>query len=210
QREDERRRTAALMVDHELLRKDMARSLHDDLGAEASSALFRARRIQEHFDSGELSVLVRELEAVVAGIRNAAYSLHPVSLDDLGLCEATIQLTRQLSENSPISFQAHVDRAIQAHLNPEMEALLYSVTRESLSNVIKHSSATTASVFLTALKGRVRLVIEDDGIGFFGQHRGIGLSSIEERVRLVGGELELGKSLSGGAALTVTLVGERR
>ncbi|MEO1172651.1 MAG: ATP-binding protein [Myxococcota bacterium] len=186
------------------LRRAIARSLHDELGAEASSALFRARRLQELSAGAEIDLLIRELEAVVNGIRTAAYNLHPVNLDDLGLGDALLQLTKQFSEWSGLQIETHIDKSVPGRLTGNLDVLLYRVTREALTNVVKHARANSASVLLTVLRNRIRLLIEDDGIGLGDSAKGIGLSSLEERVLHAGGTVDFGTSFAGGTSVAVT------
>jgi len=101
---------------------------------------------------------------------------------------------------------------MQERLAPEVEAGVYRIVQEALTNVAKHAKATTCRVFLQRLPNTVLVTIEDDGIGFRpeevsepGAARGIGLVGIRERVAQLRGELRLEASPGKGTRLTVEI-----
>ena len=84
-----------------------------------------------------------------------------------------------------------------ARLASESESHLYRIVQEALNNVSKHAAARHVSVLLEHNDGEVRLIIEDDGRGFDAEqaaaglnHRGMGLTSMQERAALIGGRVE--------------------
>ena len=84
---------------------------------------------------------------------------------------------------------------------------LYRIMQESLANVLKHAKAKTATVALTFTDGRVRMIIEDDGVGFDSNsaRRGYGLDNIQERASELGGSFEVEGVPGGGTRVAVTL-----
>jgi two-component system, NarL family, sensor histidine kinase UhpB len=82
-------------------------------------------------------------------------------------------------------------------LGPEAEVVFYRVAQEALNNVFKHAHATRVDVLVEARDGAVRMVIEDDGIGFDtadredARDRGIGIIGMRERAALIGGSLQI-------------------
>jgi signal transduction histidine kinase len=87
----------------------------------------------------------------------------------------------------------------------EVELVLFRVCQEGLTNVARHSGASHAMVALTAFDQRVRLMIEDDGVGFDVEAPTgrLGLSGVAERVELVGGTLRITSSPGAGTAIVV-------
>ncbi len=117
-------------------------------------------------------------------------------------------ITAQEEQSKRISRELHDDfnqniaalakfshRNIRRGLSKDVALCVYRVVQESLQNVRKHSDAKQAEVSVTETKGRVCLAVSDDGVGFDTElqsgERGIGLSNIEERVRLVSGSFSV-------------------
>ena len=96
-------------------------------------------------------------------------------------------------------------------VSPDVALCLYRVTQESLQNISKHSGAREACVTLTQANGDLRLLVSDTGVGFDMQQeqgtKGLGLISMQERVRLVGGTLLLESRPGTGTELEVRAPG---
>src|SRR3546814_12164936 len=114
---------------------------------------------------------VAELRELVAdGLRRTrqlAFDLRPTVLDDVGLAAALQRLTDDVASRSGLSVE--LDTAALApdeRLAPEVETVIYRVVQEALTNVVRHASATTASVALAGRHGTIRVFVEDDGPGF--------------------------------------------
>jgi signal transduction histidine kinase len=147
--------------------------------------------------------VLRELAgAALEEVRALSHSVHPRVLDDLGLVAALEWLSRQTAERTGLDITVVADaaaRSTAASARPEIGAALYRVAQESLRNAERHAlGATRVNVAVTADAVRdgaaLRLDIEDDGPGFdvaaaVARRPGMGLTSMRERVELVGGEL---------------------
>jgi signal transduction histidine kinase len=94
-------------------------------------------------------------------------------------------------------------------LNEAQETTLYRVAVEALNNALKHAEATAVTVRIKQQNGAVTLTIEDDGCGFaetaVPHHGGVGLHSMQERARQLGGELVIESKVSEGTAVTLRL-----
>lgn len=127
-------------------------------------------------------------------IQSVSRRLHPSVLDDLGLVDAIDSECVRFAEREGIEVQ-FVPSEIPGTLPNNVSLGLYRVTQESLRNIGKHSKAKTAEVFLAVEDRTVKLSIRDSGIGFVpSQVRkkgGLGLASMEERMRLVQGRLSV-------------------
>ena len=93
---------------------------------------------------------------------------------------------------------------------PQQPALcIYRIIREGLQNIAKHSRATAASITLQGLSGGIRLLIQDQGIGFDSNEvkkkAGIGLSSMRERVRLINGSISFKSKPGQGTEIEVSI-----
>ena len=101
---------------------------------------------------------------------------------------------QELAEQDGVEVTLNVDGGLES-LSPDAALCLYRVAQESLQNVVRHSGATSALVALTAGDGGLELLIADEGVGFdLEQARlrsGLGLVSMEERIKLVHGNLKV-------------------
>jgi signal transduction histidine kinase len=147
-----------------------------------------------------------------AELRRFIYDLRPAKLQELGLVGAVEYWVREVTSDRPLK-AAVVVEGERRTLTPVAEACLYRVAKESMSNVVKHADARHATVTVAFETDGVRLTIEDDGCGFerdrardisdFGQ--GIGLRSIEERVKREHGELQITSNVDTGTRIEVWL-----
>ena len=124
-----------------------------------------------------------------------AYQFHPSILDDLGL---TVALQRLLDE---CAVRANLHGSFEAPPTPltvpqAVATCLYRIAQESLANVMKHARANKVIVSLASTADAITLTVQDDGVGFDTQqlansHRGLGLISMAERLRLVRGTVTI-------------------
>ena len=206
--------TAGLLAAQEEERKRLSRDLHDDLNqrmamlavgvAELEAGLpDSAGAIREHLLNLETS-----LKGVSNDLRRTAYQLHPSVLEHLGLAAALEAYCEDVSKLGKIKarFKQH---NVPEHI-PEAAALcLYRVAQESLGNAVKHSGATRASVNLTGRENELILTISDTGRGFDPSEArkkgGLGLVSMEERVRLAEGILAIRTRPGDGTHVTIRI-----
>ena len=104
---------------------------------------------------------------------------------------------------------------LSERLPPGVETVVYRIVQEALTNMLKHAQASTASVLLENRATGVKLIVEDDGVGFDpgSDHQGgrprLGLSGIRERLRLVGGSLDVESAQGAGTTLFVDIPRQR-
>ena len=145
--------------------------------------------------------IVNELQAL-------SQSIHPRVLDDLGVEAALSWLVRTTRDRTDLDVEL---TARGGHgLPTAVEWALYRVAQESLRNIERHASATTASVRLTRDDRRVQLEITDDGVGFDVQDAearrpGMGLFSVRERLALVNGTLRVDSAPGAGTRILATV-----
>jgi two-component system sensor histidine kinase UhpB len=199
-----------LIVAQEEERKHVARELHDDLNQQvAALALGISRLKQELPDAAagiheQLAGLWRATELLSERIRKVSHELHSIVLQHVGLSAALTSYCDEFSDREGIAVTLHVRGAVDA-VTPEAALCLYRVAQESLRNIARHSRARSAMVELSATNGTVELRITDRGVGFdpgeAREGRGLGLLSIEERVKLLNGSLELSARPGAGTEL---------
>lgn len=174
----------------------VARDLHDDTGQDLTSALVNLEMALEEEDTPEgvrhlIHSAVGSISRVLERLHDLSASLHPHVLDDLGLLEALRNLVRRLNADHPIEFSL-VLRGDEGELSGEVKINLYRIVQEALSNVIKHSGATRATVYFGRDEEGIDLLITDNGRGFSDPSAKngkihLGLVNMRERAEQVGG-----------------------
>jgi signal transduction histidine kinase len=179
-------------------RRRIARELHDETGQALTSLMVRLQMMNQQCPVPELKPQMDEVRNLIAqtldDVHNLAVELRPSVLDDLGLEAALTRYVQDYQARHPVS----VDLAIiglEERLPPPIETALYRIVQESLTNIARHARAETASVLLEQRNGRVRAIIEDDGIGFDEQaadgNDRLGLYGMRERAQLLNGTLTI-------------------
>jgi signal transduction histidine kinase len=197
----------ALLEGQELERKRLARELHDETGQALTSILLGLKTLEQQVGAEPLE-LIRDLVAsALENVRRLTTELRPPALDDFGLAPALDRLTTMVADRSGVDVQLNVSLP-EGALAPDQETAIYRIVQEALTNVVKHAHAGIVSVVVTGGDGAVRVVIEDDGVGFSpGRVRdgALGLAGMRERVGLLGGRLDVDASPGRGTALVVEL-----
>jgi signal transduction histidine kinase len=129
-----------------------------------------------------------------------------VNLDRLGLTSVIEELIEKVDGASGIRFSAGI-MPLDASLTPDGAIHLYRIIQESINNIVKHSHATRASVEIWLEGDEIHAAVSDDGCGFNAEslRRGIGLTSIAERVRIVGGVHSVASAPGRGTRLTIRI-----
>ncbi len=187
-----------LMAAQEEERRRIARELHDDLGQRTAVLGFEIDRVLQMADgSGEIRDALGKIQDRLAdlcdGLREVSHQLHPSILTDIGLPAALRALVTELRERGrkvKLTLQDDV-----TELPQESATALYRITQEAFRNIAKHAPEGTIRVALARRKDEIELRIEDAGPGFdLNEVRakgGLGLLSMQERARSVGGRLLL-------------------
>ena len=217
--EDEKAKLAIASSERE--RGRWARELHD----ETLQELGALRIMQENAaraDSAEearkyLAQANEQVERTVAGLQGLIAELRPAALDQIGVEAAIEALIERLASRSDLRFETDIDLAYErgdaaSRPEPELEATIYRLVQEGLSNAIKHADASRARVAIEERDGLVTIRVEDDGNGFdmSSVKRGFGLTGMSERVEMAGGEIAFESREGGGTQIRVTLPVHRR
>ena len=203
-----------LIEAHEEERTWIARELHDDIGQRIallavelensdSKVLGSTSDIPEH-----LQIARQHVSDLGKDIQALSHRLHSSKLEYLGLVTAAKSFCHELAEqrNVRIEFK-HSD--IPAAIPNEISLCLFRVLQEALQNAVKHSTDKNFRVDVYGTKEGISLIVTDSGIGFNWQdamnHRGLGLVSMRERLRLVNGELSI-QSAPGRGTIVIARV----
>lgn len=199
-------------------RRRIARELHDGVGQLLAAMSMNAGRVD-----GEKSNLSPEaarcaeensklIDQVSADIRTMSYLFHPPLLDEMGLDSALKWYIDGFAERSKIA--AALELATDwERLPQDYELCLFRIAQECLTNIHRHSGGSTARLRLLRSPGEIKLEVSDDGKGLdhetqskiaSGETAGVGLRGMKERVRQLGGNLEI-RSNGHGTIVTATV-----
>jgi signal transduction histidine kinase len=188
-------------------RSRLARELHDELGALLTAAKLDAARLRSRIANvapealERLNHLSEILNSGIALKRRIIEDLRPSALSNLGLVAALEILTREHAERSGQQIDAHFDKVA---LTPAAELTIYRMVQEALTNISKYAQARKVRIRVNAEDDGVRVIVEDDGIGF---DRGAanpsshGLVGMRYRVEAEGGRLDIESAPGRGTQL---------
>ena len=186
-------------------RQRIQRDLHDGIQQDivvltAKLALARERqRRGDHRADESLAEVQRDLAALLGHLREFAHAIHPPVLADKGLLEAIEAQAARL----PIEVVIEAEPALRGvRFPPDAESAAWFVVAEALTNTVKHAAARRVQVTLGRLDGRLAVAVSDDGRGFDpAAARGLGLSSLADRMSIVGGTLRIDSRPGAGSTL---------
>ena len=181
-------------------RARIARDLHDDVAQRLALLAVELERVQEHppdsvaearFQMGKLREQTLE---VLNDVQALSHELHSSKLEYLGIVAAMRTFCREFGEQQKveITFENH---DVPSSLAPEISLCLFRVLQEAIHNAAKHSGVRHFQVQLWGTSGEIHLKVRDLGGGFDAETarkgRGLGLTSMQERLRLVSGNLSI-------------------
>ncbi|MDJ0668230.1 MAG: PAS domain S-box protein [Desulfobacterales bacterium] len=201
----------SLLTAQEMERKRIASDLHDDLGQTLAYLKIRIQNLQKSLPQHRVN-LHRECEntleytnQLIEKVRQISHGLTPIFLDDLGLTASLHSLVDEFSGYASIKIEkqiANIDRLF----SPEVEITIYRIIQEIMNNIWKHAETNFVKVEITKVTDKVSFKIEDCGRGFdfekielfTSDKKGLGLASVNERVRMLGGCFDIQSRLHKG------------
>jgi signal transduction histidine kinase len=187
-----------LIEAHEEERTRIARELHDDVSQFVSLLALRLDRMGQDPQPSRVDLKrgIREAHKQVLElgtcIRALSHRLHSSKLEYLGLTAAIDSFCRELSDERGVRID-FTSQGVPEDLPQDLSVCFFRVFQEALQNAMKHSGSQQIGVSLTGALNELHLTVRDLGIGFDQeeamQSRGLGLISMKERLKLVGGEL---------------------
>jgi PAS domain S-box-containing protein len=203
-------------------RRRWARELHDSVGQLLVGVTMNLSMLEPEIDDAAkgmkfLDESSRLTNQALREIRTISYLLHPPMLDEVGLVSALRWYVNGFSERSQIKVYLEIPGEL-GRFRREVEIAVFRIVQEALSNVHRHSKSESARITIAISPRHLRLKIEDRGKGMslpiFGLDKdernipGVGISGIRERVRQLGGQMQI-RSGDWGTALEVLFpVGE--
>ena len=192
-----------MVTSEEKERHRLALELHDETGQHVTAFLLGLAALRDAYANQPASrALIAEMqsraEELARQLHGISLQLRPMALDDHGLERALSNYAEDVSLRHHLEVDLHTSGSGLGRLPPRVETVLYRVTQEAITNVLKHAGAKRVSVVLSHKTREVSLVIEDDGGGFdaeatmdLSQAAGsrLGLRGMRERIMLVRGTL---------------------
>jgi signal transduction histidine kinase len=199
-------------------RQRIARELHDATGQSLTAIALGLRGIETLLanDSPAVAEQVRELKLfgtdALGELRQLIADLRPPQLDDLGLVAALRWYIQTFEKRTSLQVD-FVVKGGYARLPSEYETVLFRITQEALTNIVKHADASQVAVTIEMNPAQICMVIEDDGRGFDpgavlgeeGPQTGWGLLGIQERALLLGGQHEIVSAPERGTYIRVSV-----
>lgn len=198
-------------------RRDMARELHDSVIQGLAVAMINLSMLKDKVQlkpeaRKTLEDALKITEESVREIRTFSYLLHPPLLDVMGLQSALRWLVEGYNKRSGVQVKLDLPEG-QERLDKDVELALFRIVQEALTNIQRHSGGHQATIRMNQVENALTLTIADDGHGMDAQTLakvrqegaalGVGIAGMKERMRQLGGRLEI-SSGSNGTAVTVS------
>ena len=180
-------------------RRRVAQELHDEIGQSLTALMLRLDRLAQQAPGelrSALSEAREETRRSLHDVRTIAQRLRPEALDHLGLVPALTSLVHGFGERTGLRVEHRLANDLPS-LSPVTELVVFRVAQESLTNVARHSEATSVEVRVERSGRGVRLTVRDDGHGLDGPELGAGIRGMRERALLVRGGLSIESSRAG-------------
>lgn len=194
----------------------IARDIHDGPAQTIASLVIRSDIIRKLIEKDspnttiykEIEQLKFQLRSVIKEIRKIMYDLRPTSLDELGFSSSIHGLISKTEEDCNIKFSVSIDEENEIK-NSNLKIICFRIIQESLNNIIKHSKAEKAYIYVKITTDYIDMIVQDNGVGFdttkINSDNSFGLSSLKERVALVNGNVNIDSKFSKGTAINVKI-----
>ncbi|UCD35685.1 MAG: sensor histidine kinase, partial [Nitrospiraceae bacterium] len=197
--------------------RHLSRELHDDLTQRLAVLAIEAGKLELTMHEREqpltetiqrISGIKEQLIRVSEDVHRISRQLHPTILDDLGLARAIESECAALRQKDDIEI-SFTKEDVPDRLPNDIPLCLYRIVQEGLNNIISHAGAKRCEVVLRGADDIICLTVKDEGIGFnpveVRNKPGLGLSSMRERVQLVGGVFSIDTQPDRGTTIRVTI-----
>jgi two-component system sensor histidine kinase DegS len=198
-------------------RQRLVRQLHDGPAQSLTNLILQAEICERVFDTDtqrartELGELKTAVTSTFQKVRDYMFDLRPMMLDDLGLIPTLRRYIDNFNEKSGMPAVLTIT-GNERRFAPYKEVVLFRAIQELLANVRSHAHATRIQVILDVSDDAAQVVVEDNGSGFSvaevlsaSQPKGIGLSTLRERVAMLGGDLRIESAVGRGTKVTLQM-----
>jgi len=208
-----RQLTARLLQVQDAERRRFSRELHDSLGQYLAAVKMNLEMFATRRDDGLLAEATQLLDQSIGETRTISHLLHPPLLDEAGFASAAKWYLEGFAQRSGIEINVELPEDV-GNLARPVALGLFRVLQESLTNIHRHSGSAKADVVLSLQPGEVTLKVRDYGKGIApdllktfrtkGTKSGVGLAGMRERIRELGGHLNI-QSITPGVLISVTM-----
>jgi two-component system sensor histidine kinase UhpB len=193
-------------------RRRIGRDLHDEAGQSLVLLRLQLEMMEKDAPDGLRQRLAQAriiTERTVGELRRAIAALSPAVVERLGLEASLRQLAARFRKQQSADVRLRISPGITG-LSAEVQEVIYRVAKEALQNVLKHSGATSVKLLLGSADKKIRLSVQDNGVGFSpetaqGKPLSFGLAGMQERAALLGGTLVLRSAPGKGATVILEL-----
>jgi PAS domain S-box-containing protein len=207
-----------LLEAQEKERRRIASELHDELGQALTVLKLQLRNIIKMIPTDPWRTKTDcqnandYVDQIIENVRRLSQDLCPSYLEDFGLDDSIKMIADDFAKHTQIKVSISgqkIDRLFPL----ESRILIYRIFQEALTNIQKHSQAKVVSILIQKNDSRINFQLSDDGKGFIGKpkektdsiHRGLGMKTMEERVRILGGELVVSSSVGIGTRIAFSI-----
>ena len=196
--------SSQVLTAQETERRRISKELHDELGGALTAIKLQLSFIEKGLKQDQVTIkeecesISQYIKQVIENVRRLSRDLTPSILEDAGLSAAIRRLISNFNKNNNINMTLDITD-IDDLFSQDAQIIIYRILQEALTNIGKHAKAKNVSMAIKKHDDRVSFSIEDDGIGFDvpraamvnPDERGLGLTIMDERARMLGGSLEL-------------------
>jgi len=211
-----RRLSTRLLTTQEAERRRIATELHDEVGHALILIKLRVGVVRKALRDDQADArddcqhLAQAIDQLIEDIRRLTRELRPTVLEDLGLAGALRWLADSCGQGGQLAVTASVTD-VDALVGADAQMVLYRIVQEALTNVRKHAQARRVALNVARHEDRLAVVVEDDGRGFDATavaargaaDRGLGLATMAERARMLGGSLAIASAMGKGTRITL-------
>jgi two-component system sensor histidine kinase DegS len=210
-------RTVEMLIQaQEAERFRLSRQMHDGPAQSLSNFILQTEIAMRLFDmdadraKSELVNLKHSATNTFQQVRDFIFELRPMMLDDLGLIPTLKRYVDALKDQAGLDVR-FTFMGSERRLESYQEVMVFRAIQELLNNVIHHSQASEAKIFLDMGDTNVKVTVEDNGRGFstdqLSDHGGTGLRVIQDRVEMLGGSMQVDSEISHGTRIDFSIPG---
>jgi signal transduction histidine kinase len=209
----QKERLVAVIQGQETERKRIAEDLHDEVGAQLSVLKLNLNHLQQQSQNGQVELIKESKEftdGIIQQLRFISQSLHPQTLDNLGLAHALDSFSSLMNKNKTVSVRFQRDNS-EFQVDREKALNIYRVIQELINNIIKHAEAKNILISYQSTNSMLTVTVEDDGNGRLAdglqesrkKTGSLGLKNIESRLNIIGGNINFVKKAPSGTVAEV-------
>ena len=210
--------SSCLLAAQENERQRIALEIHDEFGQnlavlklQLNALAKRLRKDQEHLKA-DFGKVLGFIDYIIEEMRRISRDLSPSIVQDLKLCRSLKWMLHDFNKHNGVPI-SHEMIDIDTLFDAKEQVIIYRIFQEALNNIRKHAQARHVRVTINKEDNQVCIAIEDDGKGFDldevsrrnAAKRGLGIASLEERARMLGGTLDLKTEKGKGTRLAMTI-----